>query len=62
MGMAILVAVVHIWPAVIIKILMRSFDAIVETLPLNLIQFLRRHIPAAAFLAVRGKRLRDGRG
>jgi hypothetical protein len=47
---AVLIAVVHIWPPVIVEILARAFDPVLETLALDLLQFLRRRIPAAAIL------------
>jgi hypothetical protein len=52
MRMAVLVAVAHVWPPVIVEVLARTFDPIVKTLPLDLLQFLRWCIPAAAILSI----------
>jgi hypothetical protein len=52
MGMTVLVAVIHVRPAVIINILACAFDPIVKTLPLGLPPFLRWRIPTAAILRI----------
>lgn len=51
---AVLVAIVHVWAAVIVEVLACAFDPVVKTLPLNILQFLRRRIPAAAILGISG--------
>src|ERR1019366_277577 len=51
-GITVLVAIVHVRLAVIVEILARAFNAILETLALNLLQFLRRGIPVAAILGI----------
>ena len=44
----VFVAILDVWLPVIFNIAAGAFDAIVETLPLNFIEFLRRRIPAIA--------------
>ena len=50
--MTIFIAVVGVWPAVIIKILLRANNSIAKTAPLYILQLLRRRVPAAAILAI----------
>jgi len=57
-----LIAIVHVWPAVIVEVLSCAFDSIVEALPLGLMQILWRHIPATAILRKSRRRLRCGEG
>jgi hypothetical protein len=51
-GMTILVAVVHIRPAVVVKIPARAFDAVMKAAALHFLPLLRRRIPRAAFLSI----------
>ena len=48
MRTAVFVAILDVWLPVIFNIAAGAFDSIVETLPLNFIEFLRRRIPAIA--------------
>jgi hypothetical protein len=52
---AILVAVVHVWPAVVVGVSLRANDPVAKSAALDLLQFLRRRIPAAAILAIAGR-------
>jgi len=44
-GMTVLVAIVHVWLAMIVEVLARTFDPIVKSTPLNLVKLIRRRIP-----------------
>jgi hypothetical protein len=57
MRMTELIAIVHVEPAVIIKVSSSAFNAIAKTLPLGLGQILRRHIPTAVILSESGRGL-----
>ena len=52
MRMTVLIAVVYVWPAMIIEIPVCAFDPIVKTLPLDFSPFLRWRIPTAAILRI----------
>jgi hypothetical protein len=52
MRMTVLIAVIHVWAAVVVEILVRAFDSIVEPLALDLLHFLRWRIPSAVILSV----------
>jgi hypothetical protein len=56
MRVTVLIAVVHVWAAMIPIILARSFDPVVKAATLELVQFLRRRIPAAPFLTIGQRR------
>jgi hypothetical protein len=51
-GMAVFVAVLYIRAAMVVVVLASTFDAIMETLPLNVAELLRRGIPAALVLSI----------
>jgi hypothetical protein len=48
----ILIAIVHIPPAMIVKVPLRPDNPVPKSLPLNILQLLRRRVPATAILAV----------
>jgi hypothetical protein len=45
MRVTVLIAIVHVWPSVIVKVPPRAFHAIVESTPLNVIELRRKRIP-----------------
>jgi hypothetical protein len=54
MRMAKFVAVIHVRRAVVVEVLARPFNAVVETLTLNVTKLLRRGIPSTRCLAIAG--------
>jgi hypothetical protein len=52
---SVFVAIVQVQAAVVVEIISRAFDSVVKTLPLNLLQFPWRRIPAAAILGAGGR-------
>jgi len=48
----ILIPIVRVPPAMIVKVLLRPDNPVPKTLPLNILQLLRRRIPATAILAI----------
>jgi hypothetical protein len=49
---AVLIAVVRVPSAVIVKVLLRANNPVPKSLPLYVLQLLRRRVPAAAVLTV----------
>jgi hypothetical protein len=60
--MAVLVAVVHVRTAVVVEIPVGALNSIVEALALDLVQFLRRRVPATAILTISVRRPLRGAG
>jgi len=52
MRMTVLIAIVHVRPAVVIEVLASSFDAIVEALTLDIAKLLRWCVPSTRSLII----------
>jgi hypothetical protein len=53
--MTVLLAPVHVRAALMVEIVARGFDSVMKAAALELLQFLRRRIPAAVILTVAGR-------
>ena len=48
----VFVAIVHIGHTMIVEVLLRPFDAVMEPLPLDLTELTRRHIPVIMMVII----------
>jgi hypothetical protein len=57
-GMSELFAIIDVWPAVVVEVASCAFDAIVESLPLDVAELLGRRVPATRSLSITRRRRR----